>query len=383
MRNLVLAFLLLLIILSCNKKSEFSTNKTLKDSLFGDWEIITEIDSNHVYPKSIFPTVGYSFSKDSIEFFNGLFKRDTSKGYKSAKYLGNFNEYKIQGNQLFIKNLDNKKWQKFWKIKHIKNDTLFVINSDKSIEKLKKLKYDFKIEKDFDKIVYSSSPCFGRCQIINISLDRNGNIFYQGIAYTDKVGFYSGKLDQNKTNFIFKKFEKANITNIKTNYSASHTDDQTITTSFIKNGKVIKSISDYGREAPNELVWAYIPIGYIASITKLTKITTDEEIPNIQLFSFSSKNKELPLGDSEGFYLWTELKKSLKKEISFSPLYNVLFNYHYYMDKNNNLIKPEANLKAILSDGRYYKFEFIDNHHVTYDLGYNFIENNFKQENFK
>ena len=47
------------------------------------------------------------------------------------------------------------------------------------------------------------------------------------------------------------------------------------------------------------------------------------------------------------------------------------------MDKNNDLIKPEDKLKAILSDGRYYKFEFIDNHHITYDLGYNFIEKQF------
>lgn len=380
MRKLILIFSLLSIIVSCNKNSKFSANNKLQDSLIGDWETVIEIDSSHIYISPIHPIPGYSFSKDSVEFYNGLFdfERDTSKGRKIIKYLGNFNKYKIEGNQLFIKNLESKKWQEFWKIKYIKNDTLFIINNDKSIAKLKRLKYDFKIEKDFDKIIYSSSPCFGSCQIIDISLDRNGNIFYRGIGYTDKVGFYSGKLDQNKTNFIFKKFEKANINNLKTRYSASHTDDQTITTSFIKNGKIIKSIYDYGREAPNELAWAYVPIGYVASITKLTKITTNEDIPNIQFFSFSSKNKELSLRNSEGFYLWAELKKSPKKEVSFSPLYNISFDYHYNIDKNDNFIKPEKNLKHIISDGRYYKFEFIDNHQITYDLGYNFIENNFK-----
>lgn len=385
MRKLTLIFSLLFIIVSCNKNLKISANNQLQDSLIGDWETIIENDSNHIYIDPIHPANGYSFSKDSVESFNGLFdfERNTLKRRKNIKYLGNFTEYKIKGNQLFIKNLRTKRWQKFLEIEHIKNDTLFVINSDKFIEKLKRLKYDFKIEKDFDKIIYSSSPCFGSCQIINVSLDRNGDIHYQGIAHTDKVGFYSGKLDQSKTNFIFKKFEKANIKNLKSGYSASHTDDQTITTSFIKNGKIIKSIYDYGREAPNELAWAYVPIGYIANITKLTKITTNEDIPNIQMFSFLDKDKKLSLRDSEGFYLWTELKKSQKKEISFSPLYSISFDYHYYMNENNDLIKPEDNLKAILSDGRYYKFEFIDNHHATYDLGYNFIENNFKHENFK
>ncbi|MRX68715.1 hypothetical protein GJU42_12135 [Flavobacterium resistens] len=46
---------------------------------------------------------------------------------------------------------------------------------------------------------------------------------------------------------------------MKNEYIASHTDDETISVTFIKNNKIIKTIEDYGQEAPTEFQWAYIP----------------------------------------------------------------------------------------------------------------------------
>ncbi|RKS25234.1 hypothetical protein CLV94_0264 [Flavobacterium endophyticum] len=374
MRNLILVFSILSIILGCNKNSEFSANNDFRDSLIGDWEEIIRIDSNHIYIEPIFSPTGYSFSKDNIEFFNGLFdiKNDTSKRYRTVKYLGNFKKYKIEGNQLFTKNLKTKKWQEFWKIKHIKNDTLFIINEGKSIGKLKRLKYKIEEKNDFDKIVYSSLGCYGTCPIIDISLDRSGNINFQGNRFVDEIGFYKGKLDKKTTAFIFRKFEKADITNLEDNYSDAVTDSQTITTTFIKNGKIVKSIQDYAFSSTKELIWAYVPIGNIFKTMTLTKITPESNFTDIALLSFSKGEKTLNINGSEGFFLWTELQKGQLTRINFAPTYKI----SYTQNKNTNL-------KEISSDGRFYKLEFKNNHTITYDLGYNFIERNFKEKDFE
>ena len=374
MRNLILVFSILSIILGCNKNSEFSANNDFRDSLIGDWEEIIRIDSNHIYIEPIFSPTGYSFSKDNIEFFNGLFdiKNDTSKRYRTVKYLGNFKKYKIEGNQLFTKNLKTKKWQEFWKIKHIKNDTLFIINEGKSIGKLKRLKYKIEEKNDFDKIVYSSLGCYGTCPIIDISLDRSGNINFQGNRFVDEIGFYKGKLDKKTTAFIFRKFEKADITNLEDNYSDAVTDSQTITTTFIKNGKIVKSIQDYAFSSTKELIWAYVPIGNIFKTMTLTKITPESNFTDIALLSFSKGEKTLNINGSEGFFLWTELQKGQLTRINFAPTYKI----SYTQNKSTNL-------KEISSDGRFYKLEFKNNHTITYDLGYNFIERNFKEKDFE
>jgi len=374
MRNLILVFSILSIILGCNKNSEFSANNDFRDSLIGDWEEIIRIDSNHIYIEPIFSPTGYSFSKDNIEFFNGLFdiKNDTSKRYRTVKYLGNFKKYKIEGNQLFTKNLKTKKWQEFWKIKHIKNDTLFIINEGKSIGKLKRLKYKIEEKNDFDKIVYSSLGCYGTCPIIDISLDRSGNINFQGNRFVDEIGFYKGKLDKKTTAFIFRKFEKADITNLEDNYSDDVTDSQTITTTFIKNGKIVKSIQDYAFSSTKELIWAYVPIGNIFKTMTLTKITPESNFTDIALLSFSKGEKTLNINGSEGFFLWTELQKGQLTRINFAPTYKI----SYTQNKNTNL-------KEISSDGHFYKLEFKNNHTITYDLGYNFIERNFKEKDFE
>lgn len=382
MRIIFIFSSVLFLTFGCNKNSNLEIKNDLQDSLIGEWIPIVEIDSNEIYI-DIFPEVGYSFSKDSIEFYNGLFDiENNAKGIRKVKYLGNFKKYKIEANQLYTENLETKKWQKFWEISKIKNDTLFLVNKDKSSNKLKRLKYkkknQEKIEDDFNKIIFSSSPCYGKCPFLNVSLDRDGFVYFQGQAFTNLIGLHTGKLDQKNTKYIFKKFEKANILTLESEYIANHTDDQTITTTFIKNDKIVKTIYDYGRKSPNELIWAYVPIGNISSFAKLTRCKSHQDFLDINFWSFAKEKKKLTLNASEGFFLWTELINSTITEDNFTPKFEVNYDFNDYTEMK--IIKKR--IKKVTSDGRYFKFELINNI-ITYDLGYNFIERNYKSTDFK
>ncbi|MFC6096127.1 DUF6438 domain-containing protein [Flavobacterium qiangtangense] len=379
MKNLLIPLLVVFTLISCNQNLKLENNNPLNDSLIGDWEPLpfTPNDSSEfiiVPPVGI--SYGYSFSKDSIDFFTGLFdfKRDTSPRGKTVKYLGNFKHYKLDKNKLFIKNSENGKWQEFWTIKEIKNDTLFIVEEDGNSNKLKRIKHKDSFG-DFDKIIYSSTGCYGTCPILNVSLDRDGNVLFYGEAYVKSIGFYKGKVEQKYTAFIFKKFEKANVKSLKSHYSEAITDSQTITTTFLKEGKIIESIFDHARQAPKELLWAYVPIANIFDSHKLLKVTEKEELPKVKLLDFSLGEKKLQLLESEGFYLWTELWKSAKTETKFKETYNLSFENYRQKNEANQTIK-------ITSDGRYFKFKSIEKT-TTYDLGYNFIEKNFKKSDIK
>ncbi len=377
MRNLLIAFSIIFTIASCNQNLRIENNNSLKDSLIGEWEPIIELDSNQVFI-DISPPQGFSFKKDSMEFFFGLLdiKRDTSKGINTIKYLGNFREYKLEENALFTKNIENKKWEKLWNIKQIRNDTLFITEKTGQPGKLKRLKHKDSY-KDFDQIIYASTGCYGTCPILNVSLDRDGNVLFYGEAYIQSIGFYSGKIEQKYTDFIFKKFERANINSLENRYSDAITDSQTITTTYLKDGKIIKSIFDYARQAPKELLWAYVPIANIFDSHKLLKVAEKEELLKVKLLDFSVGEKKLQLLESEGFYLWTELLKSNKTETKFKETYNLTFqNFR----QGNEINQPK--LISITSDGRYIKFKSKEKI-TTYDLGYNFIAKNFKKSDIK
>jgi hypothetical protein len=103
---------------------------------------------------------------------------------------------------------------------------------------------------EFDQIIFSSSGCYGSCPIIDLSITRSNEVFFQGEGYVEPLGFYESQIDNGLTSYIFNKFEKSNIKDLSNNYSANHSDDESIITTFIKNGKIVKTINYYGIVGP-------------------------------------------------------------------------------------------------------------------------------------
>ena len=201
---------------------------------------------------------------------------DTNINKKRIKYFGNSTSFKITNDSILFKNPPSYSWRFFKSIIKIKQDTLYVLGSDSIIEKFEKLKYDLDNKITFDKILFTRSGCYGTCPKLNISINKNGDIYFNGIRYTDSIGIYKGKLNKLRTDKVFKKFQKANITNIASYYAVNHTDDEIIRTSFYAKDSLLKTIVDYGRAGPAELTWAYVSISNCYKNAELTKTSTND-----------------------------------------------------------------------------------------------------------
>lgn len=379
-------------LLGCKSRNEHNiVDKQLMGKISGDWEIIIEkenLTNDIEIPPFFYLPQGMTISNDSIEFYLGFYKedKDSITGKRTSLYLGNIVPYKIDKDSIIIKNPKTENWEFKWRFVSRKNDTLQLAINDTTIIRYKKHSYNLDTLPDFDQIIYSSSGCFGSCPIIDISVTKEGKVLFQGEGYVKALGFYSSNLDSKTKNYIFNKFRRANPLGLQDNYSVGHTDDESLTTTFIQNGKIVKTIHDYGNAGTNELTWAYIPIANIHTTIKLNRLSLDVPFyPKLHYFTFKKAGLILPLEKSESFYLWTELKKSKKTTQKFISKYNVTFggNNTYSGPDPNGAKHHKFEIESITTDGQFFKFEFKDKHSMTYDLGYNFLDRNFKTTDFR
>lgn len=361
------------IFFSCTTKK----SKQYSDFILGDWSYLEEnkspdSSSREMLRDSIIE--GYSFStKEVCEKKLGFFKHVTTKisGMEKAYgafterttryFLGTETKYKIDEDSLKIFDLADSSWQA-WHIINLSSDTLTIEENEKEKKFIKK-DYTKNKKFKFDQVVISSSACFGECSINNIIIDKSGEAVYYGERYNSINGLYSLKLSKNQIDKIVSAFNKADITNLKNYYAANWHDDQVIDLTFVKDGKIIKSIRDYGNVAPVELYWAYMPIRNMYQIMQLDTldlaihkiVNTEEALSFIQYTT--------PLSYSEEFYFLNLLRQATETKEHF------ITKYELSMMDIDEIIKVET-------DGRFYNFKMKDGTEKTLDIGYNFIETN-------
>ncbi len=81
--------------------------------------------------------------------------------------------------------------------------------------------------RQYDSIAFTSSQCYGSCPDMKVTIDGFGKILFEGRAYTDKLGYFSGQIDQGTLSRIHRKLDCITLDSLKTTYTASWTDDQT------------------------------------------------------------------------------------------------------------------------------------------------------------
>lgn len=359
--------MLLVTLVSCSKKSD----KYYDLVILGDWKYLREIpkyDPNDSLPPPPLPfrgsLVGYQFKENGIyDYKLGFFTemQDKVKNKSKTIYLGTTSKYKIKNDSLSLYNESNKSWSSY-KILSLNKDTLVLGNGDDISKFIKNITVENK-SRLFDKIIVSSSGCYGRCPVSDIEIDNNGTIFYKGSYYSNEKGYFTAKTSKEEYFKIEKNFQKANWFNLKNEYIAGHTDDETITVTFVKNNRIVKTIEDYGEEAPTEFQWAYIPLRFLHDRVKLNRIVDKENLMDINQIVFLEGNNIFYLAKSESFCLKRLLLNSKKVSVKYMPKYKI----EYWA----NDIK-----KAAVSDGRFYTFKLNDDKEVTFDLGFNFLKEN-------
>ena len=372
MKN-ILFILIVVFLFSCKEdKAKITQQKkflTPQEMLLGNWAAIQDtLKKNSFFYHRYEDNRGFEFLPDGIcDYKSGYidaerFRNDPIDRNERIMYsLGTKTNYSFTKDSLKIFNLSDKKWDRF-KIKKLSADTL-IRSRDTAWAIFVKKNYETDNVPDFDAVIVSASPCFGPCPMVSIMISKDGVVHYTGEFHVSKKGSYTSKIAIADFKQIALRFKQADYMNLKNDYSLSVTDSRTVCVSFIKNGKIVKSVSDYASCSPNEFVWAYLPLITLEQKLNLIPRVVPEYIKTeFMIASFSRGNAQLSLSDSETYYLLHLLRKGRQ-----GPY---LFKEGYKLKLKNELVNE------ITSDGRYYKFYFKDKTTKTMDIGYNFLAEN-------
>ncbi|MCB0515460.1 MAG: DUF6438 domain-containing protein [Chitinophagales bacterium] len=375
-------FALLLSACTSNNKDTFD-----KNNLLGNWILVAHKDFPKETPKpnelipppiigivkksyvflendSCINRIGYTKRLDWIKhtYYNPLFPNKTG-----IIYLGDKTIYQIVNDSLEIYNLSYNNWQKY-KILLLTKDTLRLsFNKEKAtvIETYARKTYSLDSSETYDEIIVSSSGCYGECPISNTLFTSNGNILYFGETYNYIDGFYTAKITPKTYQDIESRFKMANISALNKNYYADWTDDETVSVSFVRDHCIVKTVSDYGRQAPTEFIWAYTYARYFHQNLQLTPFVSQNPYLPKLIKTIRREDDYLRITDSELFFLQTEILGG--KMIANKSIENTY----------SLLITNDCSYKEMMfSDGRFFQISD-QNDTLTIDIGYNFfVENN-------
>ncbi|MER2996985.1 DUF6438 domain-containing protein [Pontibacter populi] len=397
-----LLYFALILLFACSKQVDEPTEqeKQLTQQLIGDW-----VPAGHVPyapdKKTDFPPppggvilYGYTFHPNGVaEFKYGFYKVKLGKERRDRRfyYLGNRTTYKVNNDTVSIFNRTDSVWIDL-PIARITLDTMSV-RGDDSFVNFRRANYNLKDAPTFDAIVLSTSGCYGSCPISSTMISSDGKVLFFGAKYTTKEGLMEGNITEKMYKKLQENFQKSGIDTLDERYAAGGTDMEEISVTFIKNGKIYKTIRDYGKEGPHELLWAQIPLRYLYQNTVLKPLSPDNTpfYTYLYNFEFEQGDKTLELSQSESFLLWNYLRTAKKTNTAFKPRFDLVHYGNYYWfpsiteEMNGEGYEAEKKEKfiPIKTDGRYYTFYRDREKPETVDIGFNFFDTNFKESDLK
>lgn len=359
------SLLLLFLLFSCKNEEE--------NPLIGNWSNVDSINDNE-------DNFGLNILNDSIlEYQFGFyehvptkmrvlhFDRDTTEmNIQVLRFLGTKTKFKLKDSILSFWDLTDSIWIKH-KIKTLNQDTLILEKENKEKFNLVKKRNIHHNSNLYDAIIVDRDYLgLGLTGINTTYINREGKIYFKGLGYNTNEDDFVAQLDLKIVNRLFDKFDQIDILKMNNYYPCDTPDSQFNSITFLKNGKIVKTIQDGSRKAPIDFYAAYNELSYL--FQKATHYDTVTFIFDNRVHFPSLENKTFkhPLYNSELFLLDLELRKGKTTTTSFEPKYTLNFSSY-----NRGFL-----FHKIETDGRYYKFYYNDNATKTIDIGYNFIENN-------
>ncbi|MCF0059491.1 DUF6438 domain-containing protein [Dyadobacter sp. CY356] len=288
-------------------------NQKQNQLIIGEWTFVSEellhhekIHSTTAPPIKAGFKSGYVFSKDGIcEDKLGYFNR-LNRNY--TQFLGTKTKFRLENNHLEIFDLAYKIWRSYQILK-LDDKTLKLVLNDSVNAIYERSHYELAPKVPFDKIIVSSSGCLGSCPINDVIISRDEKVIFNNEGFRQREGVFSSSITLSEFDEIEKRFRKTDLNKLKDKYAASWTDDNEITISLIQNGRIYKTISDYGSQSPSELYWAYLPVIFLDQKLILKSLSDNTNFYIRKIFSFEKDEKLIRLAQSEGFYLADLLQK--------------------------------------------------------------------------
>jgi len=123
---------------------------------------------------------------------------------------------------------------------------------------------------EISKISFASGGCYGKCPFMAIEVDSSLSYKYYGGLYSDKPGYYTGKISAELWDSINIKFEKVDFKHLDTSYQLSI--DDLATQTIIDYGNKRKVITAQSASLPrnvdsllNWIMYSYKKVNLIPS----------------------------------------------------------------------------------------------------------------------
>lgn len=350
-----------------------SNNKLKNDLLIGCWKLDTVIDSSGI--KRDF----YFFTKPGIEFIStsqfrylpGSVDLSREEQPKLNELIDTVLNFKILENQISYNSLKNNKTIKK-EIIQLTFDSLYLLDSNKNLHKYLRIYQDSTNKNNVNRIVLSSSGCYGVCPIIDIEINESNEASFYCTEYCGDKGFHKGKMQKSKVDRLFRFLDFMNIDTLLNSYSANHTDDETITVSFYHDDNHLKTISDYGRNAPTEFIWLYTYLRYMPGLKKLKpNHEKNNPLDKSGCYVFSNGKEGYSFDRSESYSIYTKLLNAKVIKHNTVLPYEI-YNLSFPIQKLDGFIEYNGKPEVIgYTNGKHFKFKSMNNQII--DIGYNCI----------
>ena len=368
MKNIFL--LLVFLFFSCDKKEE--------NMLIGNWYFDSNLITDN-YDSSEKQNFSLNILNDSILEYKfgfyeyiptnmkvlGAYSDTTDMKINALRFLGTKTKYTIKDSTLLFWDKSDSIWVKH-KIKTLNHEYLILEDESKKEYNLVKKKKTYNDSTLYDAIIVDRQGGFGCCGVNTTYINRKGKMYFKGLGYNTNEDDFITQLDLKTATQIFNNFDRIDIFHMENSYQRSVTDAQNNTITFIKNGKIVKSIQDYANKAPIDFFAAYNELSYLYQKVKKKNDAVFIFDNRLNFPSFENNKVQNRIYNSEFFLLELELKKGKEVNIVFEPKYVLNFSY-----LNHGFL-----FNKIETDGKYYKFYYNDNATKTIDIGYDFIEEN-------
>lgn len=359
---------------SCKKE------KTSINPLVGDWSLIMDSTREEDFYRN--PRHGkgklYSFLNDSVVDTKTFYHKRWNESNKCEEFwvFDSKTSYDFSGDTLLILNPVNGIWDSIGRIR-LSKDTLKVFRGDNTF--LYKKKDSPKAGESFDQIILSSSSCFGTCPVTDVSIKSNGQVYFNGDSFVENLGPHESQISRDLFDEIKENFVRADFFNLNESYQADWTDDFTVSVTFIKKGRIIKTITDYGEVSPPDFVFAYQKLKYLLQSVQFKPLNQKllyDSSGHYKLLIFENNDRQIWMSDSESFFLSYLLNRADETSHEFDEIYTLVFFRSAFRElcrKNQSFSKKDEKINKITTDGRFYKFYFKDEEPIILDIEHNFI----------
>jgi len=360
MTRRILVLIVAILCFCCESKKEtfFGYN-----DLVGEWELIKSDTTLGLaedrYTLSAFGFTGFStlmFHEDSTmePYYKSRYTAFPKKGPHILKFLGRTTRFKIINDSIRVINPPgcihkNKPDNKPVAVRKLTKDSLVLDFNKAIISTYKRVYQNLDTMPTFDAIILSSSWCLGPCPISSTLIKSDGSVVYLGESTVERTGLYTGTITKKTYNQIQDYFRRADIKNIDAYFESPESEGGRISITFIKDGKIYKSIIDDGGPGPEKLMYAYAPLLFLNQYTDLKKVVPEANPPHQDYAyrAFIKGNQIIKLSSSEAFLLWDYLRQARISQQKVTPRFNLGFIRNALGVPSEDDMEPETTLPEV------------------------------------